>query len=327
MQLEAIKVFCDLASLRSFSKAAVANDRSQPAVSRIVHELEQRLGGKLVDRSCRPLQLTPLGQAYYEGCKQLLERFAELEASLMRSPPALGITIHVAAIYSVGLGDMGQYVQRFEAQHPHAKVHIDYVHPDQVYERIEEGVADFGLVSFPRHSREWVVHPWRDEVMVVACSPRHPLSKQVSVRLPDLDGQKYIAFEKNLVIRKEVDRFLREHDVAVEIVHEFDNIESIKRDIEVGHGLALLPEPMLRQEVQTGSLRALPLEGARLVRPLGIIHRRRPVPGSAVKAFIDLLKGADRPASAVLPNGAKSKRAKASRNGAAHSTAAHARRK
>ncbi len=85
MRLEAIKVFCDLINSGSFSKAAEANDISQPAVSRIVHELEERLGGQLVDRSQRPLQLTALGQAYYEGCKRLLEQYLELEASLRQA--------------------------------------------------------------------------------------------------------------------------------------------------------------------------------------------------------------------------------------------------
>jgi DNA-binding transcriptional LysR family regulator len=297
MQLEAIKVFCDLASLRSFSKAAAANARSQPAVTRIVQELEERLGGQLVDRSRRPLQLTALGQAYYEGCKRLLEQFAELEASLTQAAPALALTIHVAAIYSVGLGDMGQYVERFEAGRPHAKVHLDYLHPDQVYERVLEGTADFGLVSFPRPSRDLAALPWRDEEMVVACSPRHRLAARSAARAQELDGERYIAFDKGLVIRREVDRFLREHEAAVEVVHEFDNIENIKKGIETGAGLALLPEPMLRQEVQAGSLRAVRLEGGRLVRPLGIIYRRKHPPRCAVQDFIALLRGKEGEAS------------------------------
>src|SRR5262245_2815193 len=220
MQLEAIKVFCDLATLRSFSKAAAANDRSQPAVSRIVHELESRLKGQLIDRSRRPLQLTPLGQAYYEGCKRLLEQYLELEASLLRAPPALAFTVNVAAIYSVGLGDMGQFVERFEALRPHARVHIDYLHPDLVYERIHDGSADFGLVSFPRQSRELTVLPWREEEMVLACPPAHPLAALPAVRLAQLEGQKYVAFDHGLAIRREVDRFLRDHGVAVEPVLE-----------------------------------------------------------------------------------------------------------
>ena len=255
MQLEAIKVFCDLASLRSFSKAAAANHRSQPAVSRIVHELERRLGGKLIDRSRRPLQLTELGQAYYEGCKRLLEQYLELESSLSRSGPAMSMTIHVAAIYSVGLGDMGQYIERFEAEHPHARVHMEYLHPDQVYERVHDGTADFGLVSFPRPSKDLTVLPWRDEEMVVACPPSHPLAALESVPVGKLDGEKFVAFEKGLVVRREIDRFLREHGVGVEVVLEFDNIENIKKGIEFGQGLSLLPEPMRQREQRSGVLR------------------------------------------------------------------------
>src|SRR5262249_32809679 len=160
-----IKLFCDLASMRNFSRAAAANGISQPTASRIVQELEERLHGQLIDRSHRPLRLTPLGEAYYEGCKRLLEQYLELEASLLRAPPTLALPVRVAAIYSVGLGDMGQYVERFESQHPHVQVRVDYLHPAQVYERIRDGEADFGLVSFPRPSRDLAVLPWREEEM------------------------------------------------------------------------------------------------------------------------------------------------------------------
>src|SRR5947209_3606370 len=125
MHLEALKVFCDIVDLRSFSKAAEANEFSQPKVSRLVQQLEERLGGQLIDRSKRPLQLTALGQSYYEGCKSLLERYIELETSLRQAHEQRAMTVRVVAIYSVGLWDMGQYVERFEGQYPHAKVHID----------------------------------------------------------------------------------------------------------------------------------------------------------------------------------------------------------
>jgi DNA-binding transcriptional LysR family regulator len=292
MQLEAIKVFCDLASMRSFSRAAAANGRSQPAVSRIVHELEKRLRGRLIDRSRRPLQLTPLGEAYYEGCKRILEQYLALEASLLSAAPTLSVTVRVAAIYSVGLGDMGQHVERFEALHPHVKVHVDYLHPVHVYQHIRDGEADFGLVSFPRPTRDLAVLPWREEEMVVACAPGHPLAELTAVHPTALDGQKYVAFDRGLAIRREIDRFLREQGVTVDIVLEFDSIEHIKQGIiEAEAGLALLPEPTVRKEVQAGTLHALQLEGAGLVRPIGIIHRKRTPPGSAAQDFIDLLRG------------------------------------
>src|SRR3954451_22034493 len=161
MQLEALKVFCDIADLRSFSKAAAANQRTQSAVSRTLQELENRLGVQLIDRSRRTLPLTPLGQVYYDGCKRLLDQFVELEASILHARCQMALTVRVAAIYSVGLGDIRQHVERFERQHPHVKVHIDYVHPRQVYERIGQGTCDLGLVSYPRASRDLTVLPWR----------------------------------------------------------------------------------------------------------------------------------------------------------------------
>src|SRR5205823_11909886 len=145
MPLEALKVFCDLVNFRNFSKAAEASDLSQPTVTRMVQELETRLGGQLIDRSKRPLQLTALGQAYYDGCKGLLDRYIELEAALKHGNGDMALTVRVAAIYSVGLWDMGQYTREFEVRYPHAKVHIDYLHPRQVYERVRNGTADLGL--------------------------------------------------------------------------------------------------------------------------------------------------------------------------------------
>jgi DNA-binding transcriptional LysR family regulator len=290
MPLEAIKIFCDLADRRSFSKTAEANDVSQPTVSRVLKQLEDRLGGTLIDRSRRPFRLTPLGEAYYEGCRRLLDQYAELEASLMRSHAPRSVSVRVAAIYSVGLWDMGQYVERCEALHPHAKIHIDYLHPNAVYQRVLEGTAELGLVSFPTATREILVQPWREEEMVVVCTPGHPLARRERVRPLELDGLKYVSFDGGLAIRREVDRFLHEQGVKVEVALEFDNIENIKKGIEVGGGVALLPEPMIRQERQAGTLVGLSLEGAGMVRPLGIIHRRQHQLCSAALGFIELLQ-------------------------------------
>jgi DNA-binding transcriptional LysR family regulator len=206
----------------------------------------------------------------------------------------------VAAIYSVGLGDMGQLVEGFTRRNPNVSVHIDYLHPDRVYERVLDGTADFGLVSFPRKTRELTVLPWRDEEMVLACSPRHPLARQAAVLPAALDGERYVGFDRHLVIRREVDRFLREQGVAVEVALEFDNIENIKQAVELGAGVALLPEPTLRGEIKAGTLVGLPLYGCRLVRPLGIVLRRHHRPSAGVQRFLDLLR---QPKEAAAGNG------------------------
>jgi DNA-binding transcriptional LysR family regulator len=301
MQFESLKVFCDIARQRSFSQAAVDNGVTQSAVSQTVSLLEKRLGVQLIDRSTRPLQLTALGKLYYEGCKRIWDEYTELEASIRRAQGELATTVQVAAIYSVGLGDMGQLVERFKSSNPSARVHVEYLHPDRVYERVLDRTADLGLVSFPKRSRELTCLAWREEEMVLACPPGHPLAHARGVRVGQLAGARYVAFERGLVIRREVDRFLRDHDVAVDVAMEFDNIENIKKAVEVSAGVALLPGPTLRREVDAGTLVALPLLDGRLVRPLGIIQRRQRTLGATARRFLDMLRqpgdgATDRPA-------------------------------
>jgi DNA-binding transcriptional LysR family regulator len=293
MQVEALKVFCDVARHRSFSQAAQANDRSQSAVSQLVLHLEKRLGVQLIDRSTRPLQLTPPGKMYYDGCKRLVEQYQELEAAVRQAQGGAAANVRVAAIYSVGLRDMHQYVERFAALRPSADVHIEYLHPNRVYAEVLDGTADFGLVSFPRKSRELRTLPWRDEEMVLTCAPGHPLARNFGVEARHLQGLKYVGFDKNLVIRRKVDRFLRAQQVAVDVVSEFDNVENIKRAVESETGVALLPAPTVRREVQAGTLVALPLLGCALVRPLGIILRRHSKLSATAERFLDLLRQPD----------------------------------
>jgi DNA-binding transcriptional LysR family regulator len=290
MQFESLQVFCDVVRYRSFSQAAAANNLTQSAVSQIVLQLEKRMQVQLIDRSTRPLQLTPLGQTYYDGCKALLENYLELEASIRTTRARLATTVQVAAIYSVGLGNMGQYVEEFVAQHPQVTIQIDYLHPDRVCDRVLAGTADFGLLSFPRKTRELTALSWRDEEMVLVCAPSHPLAKHKAIKPAMLEGEKYIGFDKDLVIRREVDRFLRDQAVGVQIAMEFDNIENIKQAIEIGAGVALLPEPTLRREVQAGTLVARPLADCRLVRPLAIIHRKNHPPSATASGFMNLLR-------------------------------------
>lgn len=290
MQFESLKVFCDVARNRSFSQAAHVNQVTQSAVSQMVAQLEKRMGVQLIDRSTRPLQLTTLGKEYFEGCKALLEQYNELESSLRSAQARVEGTVQVAAIYSVGLGNMNQYVEAFMSGQPEAEVHIEYLHPDRVYEKVLDGSVDLGLVSFPRKSAKLTIAPWRDEEMVLVCAPRHPFASQSSVRIAQLAGQKYIHFSKDLVIRREVDRFLRAKKVSVSVLLEFDNIENIKKAVEIGAGVALLPAPTLSREVDSRTLVALPLADARLVRPLGIIYRRHHKLTHAAQGFLELLR-------------------------------------
>ena len=289
MQLESLKIFCDVIRHRSFSHAAELHDVTQSAVSQIVSQLEKRVNVQLIDRSTRPLQLTPLGLTYYEGCKVLLEKYDELEARVRNALVEISGTVMIAAIYSVSLSDMGQYVQRFHAELPKTQVHIDYLHPDRVYERVMDGTADLGLMSFPKKTPNLAAIAWREEEMVLVCSPKHPLASRLALPMNELDGLAYVHFDKNLIVRRRVDRFLREQGVSVDVVAEFDSIENIKQAVSIGAGVTLLPEPTIRREVKARTLVSVPLFGCDFTRPLAIVHRRGQRLGAAAKRFMDLL--------------------------------------
>ncbi len=131
--------------------------------------------------------------------------------------------------------------------------------------------------------------------------PRHPLAHRSALGIAELQGQHYVHFDRSLVIRREVDRFLKEQRVGVEVVMEFDNIEQIKNAVALGNGVALLPEPTLRHAVKARDLVAVPLGDGSFTRPLGIIHRRRPRLSVAARRFLDLLL--DENAASVRRNG------------------------
>lgn len=290
MHLKSLKVYCDIVRHRSFSRAAEENDISQSGASQVVHQLEQRLGVKLIDRSKRPFVLTPEGEIYYEGCRGLVDRYHALEDKIRTLHEEVVGRVRVASIYSVGLHHMSRYLQDFLTCYPKANVRLEYLHPHRVYEAVENDKADLGLISYPRSSRTLSAIQWRDEPMVLVCAPGHRLAGRSEVAFAELAGERMIGFDEDLTIRHEIDRVLDVHGVAVEVVMEFDNIETIKRAIEIDAGVGLLPEPTVLREVAAGTLVTVPLETDELVRPLGIIHRRGKELNSTARRFIELLQ-------------------------------------
>ncbi|HET6882282.1 MAG TPA: LysR family transcriptional regulator [Pirellulales bacterium] len=290
VQLKGLKVFCDVVRQRSFSRAADDNGISQSGASQLVQQIEEGLGVKLLDRSKRPFVLTPEGEAYYEGCREVVERYFAVEDRVRRLHEEVAGRVRVASIYSVGLHHMNRCLQEFLSHHPKANVRLEYLHPDRVYQAVEEDVADLGLISYPKSSRTIQAIAWREEPMVLVCAAGHTLAARRRISLSELNGMKVVGFDCDLTIRREIDRVLHLHGAAVNVVMEFDNIETIKRAIEIDAGVGLLPEPTVLREVQSGTLAVVPLDTDELVRPLGIIHRRGKELSTVAVRFIELLQ-------------------------------------
>jgi DNA-binding transcriptional LysR family regulator len=290
MQLDTLKTYCDIVRLNSFSRGAHENQLTQSAASQMVHHLEEHLGAVLIDRSHRPWKLTNEGKLFYEGCRDVLERYYNLENQVKNLYEEVNSVVRIACIYSVGLRHMSQYVESFSRAYPRVRIHIEYLHPDRVYEGVLNENMDLGIVSFPQSRRELSVIPWRSETMILACAPEHRFAQLTQISPAQISGERFVGFDKNLVIRKEIDRFLKKHQVEVEVVLEFDNIEAIKRAVEIASGISILPRPTLDREIGTRALVAVPLTTKEFVRPLGIIHRRGRKFNSNITRFIELLK-------------------------------------
>jgi len=270
------------------------NGFSQSAASQQVQELERGLGATLLDRSHRPLVVTPAGQLYADFCRDVLRRREELEAALGLLKNETAGTVRVASIYSVGLSEMVELERQFAQRHPEAGFQVQYLQPAKVYSAVLSDEVDLGLVSYPHATREIKVIPWRQEEMVLATAPDHPLAKQAAairgaIPVEELNGVDFVGFDEELPIRSDVDRFLREKGVEVNISAHFDNIETIKEAVAHRVGVSIMPHRVMREDIRQKRLAAIRIAGASLYRPLGIIHRKKKRFQPVAQAFLDLL--------------------------------------
>jgi DNA-binding transcriptional LysR family regulator len=282
-------LFRDVAQARSLSRAATMNGISQSAATQHIQELEKRLGVQMLDRSTRPLGLTAAGKLYADFCRDVLRREEDFVVALDEIKSEAGGTVRVASIYSIGLSDLARLREEFTTACPGAQLQVEYLRPDKVYEAILEDKADLGFISYPEHRRDLTVIPWRNERMTVAVHPSHRFAGRQMLAPSDLDGEDFISFDGEVIIRRELDRFFREHGVAISIVMQFDNIQSIKEAVVLGSGITILPERSIQAEVGQKRLVSVPLRSPGLVRPTGIIHRRKKKLTRAGREFLNLV--------------------------------------
>jgi DNA-binding transcriptional LysR family regulator len=290
MQIESLKVFCDLAETESFTKAAQINQVTQSAVSQQISSLERQFKSLLIERSKKKFRLTREGQVLYEFSKQIIQTYDSLHSRLQEIKDIISGTIRVATIYSIGLHDLPPYIKRFLKSYPTVHVHVEYRRVNQVYEDVLGNVVDLGLVAFPGKDTKLEIVQLRRDIMVLICHPQHPLAKTKSLKLSAISGQKFIAFEPDIPTRKAIDRILKDHDVAVHPVMEFDNIETVKRAVEIDAGISIVPLGTVVQEVSKQTLAQVQFEDAEFFRPLAAIYKKNKVLSPAMKQFLAILK-------------------------------------
>ena len=291
MQIESLKVFCDLAETESFTKAAQINEVTQSAVSQQISSLERTFKSLLIERSKKKFRLTREGQVLYEYSKQIIQTYDSLQNRLQEIKDIISGTIRVATIYSIGLHDLPPYLKKFLKLFPTVNVHLEYRRANQVYEDVLSNVVDLGLVAYPSRDAKVETVPLRKDNMVLICHPGHPLAKFKSVKLSQIGGQKFVSFEPDIPTRKAIDKVLRDHDLEVQTVMEFDNIETVKLAVEIEAGISIVPAGTITQEVSKQTLAEVRIDGVDLVRPLAAIYKKNKILSPAMKQFLTILKG------------------------------------
>jgi LysR family transcriptional regulator, transcriptional activator of the cysJI operon len=289
MAFSDLRLFREIAATKSMSKGALHCGVSQSAATQHVQEVERRLGLPLFDRSKRPLELTSAGKLYADFCRDVLHREEEFGLALEFLKGDIAGTVRVASIYSIGLSEMSHLQEEFSSRYPASSLAVEYMRPDKIYSAVMNDAADLGLVSYPEASRDIAAIPWRNEEMQLAVAPSHPLATRGEVYPADLNGQDFIAFDEDLSIRRELDRFLRAQGIEIRPVMHFDNIQMIKEAVALGSGISILPSRTMQAEIAQGRIVAVPLHAPELARPVGVVHRKRKKFNRATQAFLELL--------------------------------------
>ena len=272
--MQGLRIFCDVADLRSFSRAAELHGITQSAVSQRIHHLEERLGTKLLDRSKRPFVLTPAGDLVSREGRELVARYDSLARSVARLDPDRGGSVRVHAIYSAGIALLNQLRTEFQRRRPELDVQIEYEPPAAVAESVRTGRCDFGIVSYPEQWPGLQSRPLREEPMCLACGAHHELASEERVRAADLDSRELIHFTHELPAARHIRSYLVENGADAVFAQRLDNIDTFKSMLQATDYAAILPLRTFLAEVRAGLLAAVPLEPS-LERPMGIVYARR----------------------------------------------------
>ncbi len=292
MHIETLKVFCDLVDLESFSLAAERNFITQSAVSQQIRALEDKFKRRLLERirGRRDVKLTPAGEVFYRESKLVLNAYDQLQESLRGVVGKIGGTVKVATVYSVGLHELPAKVREFMTKFPAAKIDLEYSRTTRVVRDVMNGTVELGVLAFPEPKRGLTITPMPDNLLVLIAPLDHKLAGKKKVKVAELNGQDFVHFERDVPTRKAMDKIFKANGVEVKKVAEFDNIETIKRAVEVGFGLAIVPEPAVIEAKKAGSLAVIQLAEKYWVRSVGVIHRSDKTLSLAAKKFLQLLE-------------------------------------
>jgi DNA-binding transcriptional LysR family regulator len=290
MQLESLRMFCDVVETGSFSRAAQLNHVTQSAVSQQIRALETRYEQRLLSRSARQVTPTPAGERLFRGCKEILSRFAEVELEIREQASEVSGACNISTIYSVGLHELQNLQRQLLKTHPKVNLRLNYRRSDQVYDDVILGAADLGLVAYPQPRAGVDVIPFRDDKLAVVLPPNHPLASKQKVTMAAIANGPFVAFDREAPSRKGIDKLFHDKGLELNPSMEMDNVETIKRAVELGLGVSVLPVPTVKPELAMGTLVTRPFAEGSFTRPIGILVRKGKYLARAAQAVLDAFK-------------------------------------
>ncbi len=289
MELSQLETFLKVAEEKSFSRAAKKLRRTQPAVSQVIRKLETELGESLFDRSSRDGTLTDAGHLLQEYAQELLNLRTEAHASLLELRQLQKGQLTIAAneytiLYLLPLLD------EFRRVHPGIRVAVQRSLASGVPRQVREHGVELGMLSFqPDDPMLRSVVVYRDELAFVV-PPSHPLSKSREVTIRELGAEVFAAHNVPSPFREKVLAAFRRHKTPLRMDVELPTIESIKKFVAMGNGVALVPRLCVEAEVLRGDLATVTVRELAFERKLRIVYRRHSVLSHAAQAFLKVVE-------------------------------------
>ncbi|MCU1289653.1 MAG: Transcriptional regulator, LysR family [Acidobacteria bacterium] len=289
MDINQLEVLSVVAREKSFSRAAEVLNRTQPAISQAVRRLEQEVGEKLFDRSSKDGTLTLAGEILVDYAKQMLNlrQTAHDAIKEMRDLHHGKVTISAnehTVFYLLPV------IEEFRRQHPLIKIEVQRGVSSRIPKEIIAREVELGIISFkPNDSSVVSISITTDELALIV-SPHHPLADKTSVSIKELAKESFIAHNAPSPYRQKVIESFEKHNTKLNIPVELPSLEAIKRLVENGVGVALVPKLTAETEIASGRLKALSVKEMKLERKLNIIYRRNSVLSHAAKVFLKLAK-------------------------------------
>ena len=289
MNIQNFKIFSDLVESESFSRAAKLNGITQSAVSQQLRSMEKHFNILIVDRSQKRFRLTREGEKLHKSAKEVLQIYNTLCIELQELKKTISGTIHISTVYSIGLHGLPPYVKSFLTNYPKVNIRIEYRRANMVYEDILSNSIDLGLVAYPHKHKQLEVLPFAVDTLILIASPEHPLAQKDEVDITELANQKFVGFEPDIPTRKATDNLFKKANIEIEPVMEFDNVETVKRAVEINAGLAIVPQTTIEREQAQGSLKVIQFKDIVYERPLALIYRKGRIMTPAMRKLIQLM--------------------------------------